>query len=200
MSMCSITPMKTAKIGYIVVSALLCVLGVLLMILPSFMTELLGFLCGIFMIVFGAVKLIGYFSKDLYRLAFQYDFAFGLLYIVLGAIMLSNPSGIVNFVVFAFGFSALTDGLFKIQIALESKRFGISKWWIIFGLAIVSASFGGVLLVRPSESAYAVTVLLGFSLVCQGLLNFGTVLTAVKIIRHQQPDTIKIDHVLDRKD
>lgn len=60
--------------------------------------------------------------------------------------------------------------------------------------------FGAVLLVRPSESAYAVTVLLGFSLVCQGLLNFGTVLTAVKIIRHQQPDTIKIDHVLDRKD
>ena len=49
---------------------------------------LLGILVGCMMIGFGAVKLMGYFSRDLYRLAFQFDLAYGILLIVLGLIVL----------------------------------------------------------------------------------------------------------------
>jgi len=73
MRMRSTAPMRTAKIGYIAVSALLCILGIMLIVIPSFSINLLGNICGILMLLFGAVKLTGYFSKDLYRLAFQYD-------------------------------------------------------------------------------------------------------------------------------
>ena len=37
---------------------------------------------------YGIIKIIGYFSKDLYCLAFQYDFACGVFLIVLGMIVL----------------------------------------------------------------------------------------------------------------
>ena len=67
----SVAPMKTAKIGYIVLSVALCVLGIILIAFPGFSASLFGILCGVVLIMFGCVKLVGYFSKDLYRLAFQ---------------------------------------------------------------------------------------------------------------------------------
>ena len=75
----SVTMMRTAKIGYIVMSAVMCAFGILLIVMPDMSNTILGLVCGTIMLLFGIVKLVGYFSKDLYRLAFQYDLAFGLL-------------------------------------------------------------------------------------------------------------------------
>ena len=55
--------MKTAKIGYLVISVLFCVLGIVLIAAPGTSVVWLGRLLGIGMIVFGAIKLVGYFSK-----------------------------------------------------------------------------------------------------------------------------------------
>ena len=53
------------------------VLGVVLFVWPGVSVAVIGELLGIGMIVFGAVKVAGYLSRDLFRLAFQYDLAFG---------------------------------------------------------------------------------------------------------------------------
>ena len=135
MKMRSVAPMKIAKIGYIVVSVLFCIAGILFIALPEISTKIVGIEIGIAAIVFGIVKLIGYFSKDLYRLAFQFDLEFGILMVILGTIVLFNPENLMAFIAAAFGIAILFDGLFKIRIALDSKRFGIKDWWLIFSFA-----------------------------------------------------------------
>lgn len=195
----SAVPMRTAKIGYLVISVILCAMGITLIAVPEFSAALIGRICGITFIVFGCVKLIGYFSKDLYRLAFQYDLAFGILMIVLGIVLTVRPGGLMNFISFILGISILADSLFKIQIALESRRFGISKWWLILACALVTGAFGLILLFRPEEGS-VLTVLLGISLLSEGILNFGTVLTAVKIIKYQQPDEVDVVYYEERED
>ena len=87
----SVVPMKTAKIGYFVISVLFCVLGIVLITSPGTSVVWLGRLLGVGMIVFGAIKLVGYFSRDLFRLAFQYDLAFGILLIAIGIVTLARP-------------------------------------------------------------------------------------------------------------
>ena len=64
----SVTPMRAAKIGYIIMSALFCVIGLVLMLAPETAFTWLGRLLGISIIVFGGIKLVGYFSRDLFRL------------------------------------------------------------------------------------------------------------------------------------
>lgn len=68
---------QTAKTGYIIMSLLSCVLGILLIAVPGFSVALLCRIGGAFLILFGVV---GYFSHDIYHLAFQYDLAFGIYY------------------------------------------------------------------------------------------------------------------------
>ncbi len=190
----SVAPMRTAKIGYIVTSAALCVLGILLIAVPKFSVSVIGFICGAILIVFGAVRLIGYFSKDLYRLAFQYDLAFGIMMIILGAVMLMHPDSLMNFICITLGISFLADGLFKIQITIDAKKFGIDKWWLILALSIITIVFGVLLIIRPNESSRLIVILIGIEMLCEGILNISTMITAVKIIKHQQPDVIEVDY------
>lgn len=196
----SAAPMRTAKIGYIVISALLCVLGIILIAIPEFSITVFGVICAVTLIVFGGVRLIGYFSKDLYRLAFQYDLAFGIMMIVLGIVMLLHPGSLISFICITLGLSFLADGLFKIQIAIESKAFGIREWWLILILAIATAVIGVLLVSRPSESSRILMILTGISMLCEGILNISTMISAVKIIKHQQPDVIEVDYYEERED
>lgn len=103
MSPRSVAPMRAAKIGYIIISVALCVLGIVLIAVPGFSAKALGIICGILLILFGAVRIAGYFSRDLYRLAFQYDLPLGFLLIALGVIMLTNPTALMTFICVTLG-------------------------------------------------------------------------------------------------
>lgn len=182
------TPMQIARGGYIVLSTLLCALGLLMILLPDFSIALAGMLLGVLMILFGAVKIVGYWSKDLYRLAFQYDFAFGVLMIPLGLYALCCPERTISFFYIILGIVVLADGLFKFQIALDSRAFGIEKWWLILALAFLAGMLGCMLVFHPGGGAKVATALVGFALLGEGVLNLSVALYTVKIIKHQHAD------------
>lgn len=192
--MISNSRIQAAKLGYIIVSILLCALGIVLIVVPDFSAALLCRIGGGLLILFGIVKIVGYCSKDLYRLAFQYDLAFGILLIALGGILLFRTEAMMH-VIWAFlGICILADALLKIQIAMDSKMFGIRRWWLIFAAALVTGVIGFLLVLRPSESAQAIMILLGISLLFEGLLNLVTILTAVKIFRSQFPVVVDAEY------
>ena len=196
----SVAPMRVAKTGYIAVSILLAVLGIVLIAWPTFSVNALGVICGILLILFGGVKLMGYFSKDLYRLAFQYDMPFGILLIILGIIMLIHPGNLASFICVVFGLSVLISSLFNIQTALDAKKFGINQWWLIFALSVIAAVWGLILVFRPSEAADVMAVLLGITLLFESAVNICTVVTSVKIVKNQHPDVyVEEDYYFDDK-
>ena len=196
----SVTPMRVAKIGYIVISLALCGFGIMLIVNPEISLAAFGVFTGVCLIAFGAVKIIGYLSRDLYRLAFQYDLAFGILMIALGIMVILEPNNVIDTVCVAIGIAFLTDGLLKIQIAIDARSFGIKQWWLVLSMAILAVIVGVLLIFRTAESVHTLMVLLGISLLADGILNLTTVLTTVKIIHHQFPDKIAVeyeDEVLD---
>ena len=193
MKMRSVTPMRIAKIGYIVMSVLFCAAGILFIAAPELSVSIIGVCIGVAMILFGIVKLIGYFSKDLFRLAFQFDLEFGILMMILGVIVLFNPKNLMAFICVALGISILLDGLFKIRIAMDSKKFGIKSWWLILALAIITGVFGMFLIFDSVIGAQALSVFLGLTLLSEGVLNLYTVISTVLIIKDQFPDVIEVD-------
>ena len=185
-------PMWVAKTGYIVMSLVFCAVGALFIVRPGLSAGLIGRALGAAMILFGAVKLVGYCSRDLYRLAFQYDLGFGLLLIALGALVLIRPAGVLDFLFAALGAAVLTDGLYKVQIALDARRFGISAWWLTLALAAATVAVGLALVFRPWDSVRLLTILLGAALLAEGILNLCVAVSTVKIVSHQRPDVIEV--------
>ena len=184
--------MWVAKTGYIVMSLVFCAAGIACIANPGLSAAVIGRVLGAAMILFGAVKLVGYCSRDLYRLAFQYDLGFGLLLIALGALVLLRPAGVLDFLFTALGIAVLTDGLYKVQIAVDAKRFGIPTWWLTLALAVAAGLIGLALVFRPWDSARLLTILLGTALLAEGILNLCVAVCTVKIVNHQQPDVIEV--------
>lgn len=185
-------PMWVAKAGYIVMSLVFCGAGILFIANPELSAVVISRALGAAMIVFGVIKLVGYFSKDLFRLAFQYDLGFGLLLIALGALVLARPGEALDFLFIALGIAILTDGLFKVQIAVDSRQFGISTWWLTLALAVVTGVVGLALVFRPWDSVRLLTALLGAALLAEGILNLCVAVSTVKIVNHQRPDVIEV--------
>lgn len=190
----SVLPMRIAKYGYIFTSVLLCAAGMALLPLSTPSPRQIGRFFGAVMIFFGVVKLVGYFSRDLYRLAFQHDLQFGILLLALGTIVLLRSEDAVSFVCTVFGVCMSIDALFRIQTALEARRFGIRRWWLTLVLAVLACLAGLVLTLRPAETLGAVTSLLGVALIVEGVLNLSVAVRLVKIIDHQKPDVIEAEY------
>ena len=178
-------------VAAIILSLLLCALGVVLMIWPGLSVTAIGIASGVMLIVLGLVKLLGYFSRDLYRLAFQFDLALGILLLVLGCVILSSPDRAMSFLCLVLGIAVMCEGLFKLQMALDARRFGLRTWWLMLIVAVLTGLVGVALTFRPVESAQTLTVLMGISLLAEGVLNLITALCAVKIVKGQQADVIE---------
>lgn len=190
----SVVPMKVAKYGYIAISVVFCLVGVALIAFPAPSAQTIAIFFGVSMLVFGAVRLVGYFSKDLFRLAFQYDLQFGILLMLLGIITLLKPDNVMNFLCISMGICILVDSLFKVGTALDARRFGIRQWWLTMVMAIVSGVAGLLLAFRPSEAVEVIVTLLGISLLCEGILNLSVAVSLVKIVKHQKPDVIDVEY------
>ena len=113
--------------------------------------------------------------------------------IVLGIVTLSHPGDALSFLCVMFGIPVLADGLFKIQIAMDSRQFGIRNWWLVLVLAALTCVVGVVLVFRPMTGVRALTALMGLSLLCDGVLNLSVALCTVKIVDYQRPDVIETD-------
>lgn len=137
------------------------------------------------MILFGIIKMIGYFSSDLYCLTFQHDLSLGILFTLLGILVLASRLESLVFLCLVCGIALTADGLFKIQTALDAKKFGIAPWWFILLLGIAAGVFGAVCAFRPSRSAETLSILLGASFFMDGVLSLFLVLNTVKIARNR---------------
>ena len=61
-----------------------------------------------------------------------------------------------------FGILILADALFKIQMSVDAKRFGLALWWQILLIALVTGVIGVLVFIRPFEAAAMMMVLVGF--------------------------------------
>lgn len=181
----SAVPMRIAKIGHLVLAAFLLVLGVLLVADPSLQVGW-KYACGVFLILLGAVKITGFLSKDLYRLAFQYDSMYGVLLIGIGLIFLVRPVLTVESTGLLLGIFVFTDGIIKIQVARHARRFGISVWWLIFSLAVLATAGGLFIAIYPTDSVRFLTRFMGAVLIVEATMSACTVLSSVRVVEYPE--------------
>ena len=122
---------KIACKGYVFISILFYITGLLHMVWLKASPILFCIVGGTILIAYGIIKVIGYFSNDLYCLAFQYDLGCGLFLAVVGVIVLVRNLHIQEYLMPGLGLLILMDSLMKVQTAKEARLFEI-KLLIIF--------------------------------------------------------------------
>lgn len=163
---------RSAKIINIISASLMIVAGILLMTISS-MEEVLAqrILLGILFGLTGAAKIFGFFSNDLYRLAFQYDFAFGIFCELLTLLLVLSPEQNYNVLHMMLVMYVLIDALLKVQMSMDARRFGMKCWGVILGTALAVGVAGAFAVAAIQTEILRGLVMVGFALGINGMEN-----------------------------
>lgn len=170
-----------ARDGYIFISFIFYVAGVLYMVLPSVSPLAVCICSGIILVLYGVVKIVGYCSDDLYNLAFQYDLACGVFLIVVGLIVLGCNLRIWYYLTPALGLLILFDAVLKVQTSKDAKVFGLETWNWILSVSVIAGVFGVLIIIKPFSGSGVTHIINGCGLLTEGFMNHLTVKETVKI-------------------
>ena len=175
---------RLAKGWYTVFSLCLCLFGLLLVLSPELSLAFVTNGAGMILICFGGVKIWGHFTNDLYRLAFQNGMASGSLAAAVGVYLLARSEAGLSSLCVILGLTALADALTKIEMSIDAKKFGLSPWWVILAVGILTGVIGFLLIPQPWEERRQP---LGLALLAEGGLNLITALTTIRFRERLHP-------------
>ena len=187
---------KLARYGYLVMSFIICTAGLYCLLYPAMPPDRMCIWSGVILIAYGVIKIVGYFSDDMYCLAFQYDLACGILLIVLGIMSLTNnlySMDITPYLSPGLGLLILMDGLLTIQTSRDAKRFGLETWYVILAASVTASILGGLILIRAFQPYAASALFTGFALLAQGIKTLCIVLSTVKRMETFHEETLDPD-------
>lgn len=182
---------RMARDGYILISVIFYIAGIIYMIVSSVSPMVVCISSGIILIVYGLVKILGYFSDDLYCLAFQYDLACGLFLIVVGIIVLGCNLRIWNYLSPGLGLLILLDSFLKLQTSKDAQKFGLETWNWILAFSVIAGIFGVLIIVKPFPDMRISHIINGCGLLMEGFMNHLTVIKTVIVTNERMPSDNK---------
>ena len=170
---------KLAKITNTAASFLIFLAGLMLIFLPSTeVTSLQRTVLAVLFLLTGAAKMIGY---DLYRLAFQFDFAIGILCALLAGLLAFLPQRVLPTLPVLLSVYVILDALLKLQIAMDARRFGMESWIAILCSSLL-LGLGGLFALSALYSSFLTpSVAIGIALGLDGLQNAWITMHTVRV-------------------
>lgn len=177
--------LKAVKYTYSAFACVLVAFGLAVMLLPGIPEKRFMLLGGILMIGFGAVRIVGYFSRDILQLAFQFDLILGIASAVMGCYMIWDPFASSQ-IMTILGLLFLIDALSKVQTAIDARKIGVERWWLILCVALVGAIIGVLAILMEFRDSETVSRLMGANLAIDGVLNLYVTQSTVNTIRRKK--------------
>lgn len=97
--------------------------------------------------------------------------AFGVVTVVVGVLLLSNPALSITTLAFYIGFIILFRSVSAIGIAMDIKKYGSRHWAGLLILGILGAVFSFVLIWNPVFAGLSVVMLVALSFFTAGLFS-----------------------------
>ena len=145
--------LKELKWEAILTGVLYILLGIVALVIPETMQKTLGYLIGIVLIVAGLVSIICYLLRDARENYYHNEFVFGILGIVLGAVVLYKVEIVISLIPFILGVLVLCSGCSKLQDAIDLKRLDYGSWLGLLIVAAINIILGVVLIYNPFKAA-----------------------------------------------
>ena len=174
---------KRIKWAYVLLSVFLLVLGILLVANPDTSMITICRILGGCALAVGVVKIVLYFVRDIEGVAVRYDFAVGAFTVIVGALLLWRAPTMVGILSVVIGLFILVDCVFKLQVAIDSRRMGASSWWVTLLFTCVCMVMGFLLVFDTFSGQQVLATVMGISLIADGLQNLCTVIYAAVFVK-----------------
>lgn len=124
------------------------IFGLILLFMPDLTNKVVGILVGIIFLVSGVNAIYKYFHRDGAKL-YSLNIIFGVLYAVLGVVIIVYPFSVMTFVTICLGLYLIVSGAVKANYAFWLKRGNEDTWLITLASGIMLVIFGILVMFNP---------------------------------------------------
>lgn len=141
-----IAPKKVNNPDNLSKTLILGLVGLVLLLIPGTLNKLIGILIGAALLVVGIIAIVKYVKeKDEDN---TLNLVSGILYAVLGGIIIIYPYSIINLVTICLGVYLIINGLLKLKLAFVLKSI-TEKWIGTLVMGIITVVLGLLLIFNP---------------------------------------------------
>lgn len=165
--------MKTFFKSSICASIILMILGLLLIFQSEVTITTISYIIGAALIALGVLALIRFIksAKNITEMNFNLDIIYGLVTVILGIVIITNPKAIASILPIVLGIAIVINSASKLQYAFILKNDNNDMWKTTMIIAIVSAICGVVLLFNPFAGAVLIMKIVGIFIVVYSVLD-----------------------------
>ncbi|MEU1705260.1 DUF308 domain-containing protein [Streptomyces sp. NPDC005706] len=142
--------------------------GVLILVWPDETLHVVAVLIGLYLLLVGALRFVTAFSREGAGERLP-GLLIALLFVLAGVLCLRNPLQTIAALSLIVGLAWLASGILTLYTAISAED--LPHRGVVLGAALLGIVAGIVVLVLPTESARALTRLLGLWLVLLGLVE-----------------------------
>lgn len=171
------------KKAWLLSSILSVALGLVLLIFPWIAIQVVCYLLGGLAIIYGIIRIVRYARQgEAYPELFRGDLVIGLFLLAIGLFIVFRIEFVAGFIPVIFGIALLSSGIGGVLRAMDSKRAGYERWFLLLVLASFTIVLGLILAMNPFATAQVAVAVIGAALVYDGVTDMITVLLVGKRI------------------
>lgn len=181
----------------------LIILGILLIFRAALTIVSISYVIGGILIALGSATLLKFIKNTKNKNANQLDLIYGMVSIILGVVVISNPQAIASIIPFVLGFIIIINSARKLQYSLELKQNKNELWKSTMIMAIVTTICGVVLVINPFKGVVFITKIVGFLILIYAVLDIiSTIIikSTVKQIHTAIEETIVDAKIIEEED
>lgn len=125
---------------------ILGLVGLVLLLIPGTFNKLIGILIGVALLAAGIIAIVKYVKEK--ATGSSLNLVSGILYSVLGVIIIIYPYSIINLVTICLGVYLVINGLLKLKLSFVLKRI-TDKWIGTLIMGIITVILGVILIFNP---------------------------------------------------
>lgn len=163
--------MKSFYKSSLLTSTLLLVVGVLLLFKSSDTIVALSYILGSVLIVLGIIAVVNFFRKSSMNAFNDLNIIYGIVTIILGVLIITNPNAIATFIPFVVGLGILISSSIKLAYSIELKNDADELWKSTLIMAAIGAFCGVLILFNPFKTSVIVFKIIGLFIVIYSILD-----------------------------
>ncbi len=135
-------------LGSIVLEGLFLLIGVIMYSKPLMVANVTGIIMGIYLFLYGVFEIYEFLIRKSNPL-FKFNIFLGVLAIILGIIIITNPFKLIKILTIILGIYLTLVAIFKAINAIRLKKCGFDGWLILLVTSILILIFGVFTAINP---------------------------------------------------
>lgn len=136
---------------YVVVAMIYAILGIIIIINPQEMLNIVSLIAGIIFLIVGIVKVINYFILKGNYDFYNYELIHGLVAFLIGVIILAYTNTISMLFIILIGIWITYSGLISLTLSMKMQAIKIPSWIPIFIISLIMMIIGIYIIAAPES-------------------------------------------------